>query len=265
MKPHYSVPIKDLLRLTIGRAADAVLPKTTRFVVLTSGRSGSNFLTSLMKSHRSIIQHGEIFGEFQLGSIRVQHRINRVGVTSYLDQRLGRMAFETATGVKILYGNLEPGYGDQHGIPGIEALSGHIANDPTLRIIHLVRKDKLAMLISTQLANKTQTWLAGNYDGESVTLPVDWVRSQFEWLETWENWVATTIPQVRVFNTTYEALVARNSDEVDRVFDFLGVPPAPVTSPMKKQLRRPKCEVVENYDALCEAFQGTRYAELFAE
>lgn len=265
MEPRYSMPIKNLLRLTIGRVADAVLPENTRFVVLTSGRSGSNFLASLMKSHRRIVQHGEIFGEFQLQSSEVRSNINRVGVTSYLDHRLERMAWEAATGVKILYGNLEPSYGDEWGIPGNDALSGHIASDPSLRVIHLVREDKLAMLVSARLASKTQTWLKGNYGGQSVTLPPDWVRSRFEWLETWENWVATAIPPSRVLQTTYEALVAQNSTEVDRVFESLGVPPAKVTSPLKKQLRRPKSEVVKNYRELCAEFRGTRYEELFAE
>ncbi len=265
MDPRLSMPIKNLLRLTIGRAADAVLPGTTRFVVLTSGRSGSNFLTSLMKSHRRIVQHGEIFGEFQLRSSLVRNHINRVGVTSYLDRRLERMTWEAATGVKILYGNLEPGYGENWGIPGNDALPGHISDDPDLRIIHLVREDKLAMLVSARLASKTRTWLKGSYGGQSVTLPADWVRSRFEWLETWENWVATAIPPDRVLQTTYETLVARQSPEVDRVFKFLGVPPATVTSPLKKQLRRPKSEVVRNYRELCAEFRGTRYEALFSE
>ena len=114
------------------------------------------------------MQHGEIFGEFQLKSSHVCRRINRVGVTAYLDQRLERMAFELATGVKILYGNLEPNYGRERGIPGTEALPRHIANDPSLRIIHLVREDKLATLISAKLARKTQQWQEGSYGGQSI-------------------------------------------------------------------------------------------------
>ena len=175
------------------------------------------------------------------------------------------MAFELATGVKILYGNLEPNYGRERGIPGTEALPRHIANDPSLRIIHLVREDKLATLISAKLARKTQQWQEGSYGGQSIGLPVDWVRSQFEWLEAWEDWVATTIPPSQVIQTTYESLVADTSAETNRVFEFLGVPPAQVTSPLKKQLRRPKLEVVENYRELSKAFRGTRYAPMFAE
>ena len=133
MQPGYSVPIKDLLHASIGAAASLILPPVKKFVILSSGRSGSNLLSSLMKSHPKVTQHGEVFGEFQLESQLVRRRINQAGACRYLDRRLGRMTTEEAAGVKILYGNLEARYGEVRGIPGNDALLGHLQTSPDIR------------------------------------------------------------------------------------------------------------------------------------
>lgn len=265
LKPGYTVPVKDLLRLTVGRASSLMLPDTKRFIVLTSGRSGSNLLVSLMNAHRGIRQHGEIFGEYQLGSRSVRRRINNAGAARYLDQRLERMAFELATGVKVLYGNMEAQYGRERGISGIEALPQSIVADSRLFVVHLVRMNKLATVVSAGLADKTRQWLHGSYGDQRIRLSVDWLQSRFEWLAEWEDWVHRAIPASRVLRTTYEDLVADTDGEIGRVFDFLGVPRAEVASPVKRQSRRSKSEVVENFAELRAAFHGTPYAPMFDE
>lgn len=265
MKPSYTVPAKDLLRLTVGRASSLMLPDTKRFMVLTSGRSGSNLLVSLMKAHRGIRQHGEIFGEYQLESKRVRRRINQIGVARYLDQRLERIAFESATGVKLLYGNMESQYGRERGIHGVGALPRHIAADPRLLVVHLVRRDRFATVISAGLANKTRQWLNGSYGGQRVRLPVEWVQSRFEWLEAWDDWVDQAIPPSRLLQINYETLVADTGAEIGRVFDFLGVRRTEVVSSVRKQRKRPKSKVVENFGELRAAFRGTPYAPMFDE
>ena len=265
LNPGFTMPVKDLLRLTVGRASNLMLPDTKRFIVLTSGRSGSNLLVSLMNAHRGIRQHGEIFGEYQLGSRSVRRRINHAGAARYLDQRLERMAFELATGVKVLYGNMEARYGCKRGIRGTEELPQRIVADSRLLVVHLVRMDKFATVVSAELADKTRQWLHGSYGDQRIRLSVDWVQCRFEWLAAWEDWVRRAIPASRVLRTTYEELVGNTDSEIGRVFDFLGVPRAEVASPVKRQRRRPKSEVVENFGELRAAFRGTPYAPMFDE
>lgn len=263
MDPKYAMLIKDALHKTVGITASLILPPVKKFVILSSGRSGSNLLASFMKSHPKIFQHGEIFGEFQLEYPSVRRRINRAGLGTYLDQRLSRMTTEEAAGVKILYGNLEPRYGEIRGIPGTDALMDHMLADPAIRIVHLRREDKLAMLISMRLANELSQWVSGSYGDTTVILPVDWVREQFAWLEGWEARIASHFPEDRLLDMSYEGLVADTSGEMARLVEFLELKAAPVSSRMSRQNKRSKAEVVENYAELCEAFAGTPYAPMF--
>lgn len=251
--------------MTVGAAASLVLAPVKKFVILSSGRSGSNLLTSFMKSHPRVFQHGEIFGEFQLESLSVRRRINRSGLGSYLDRRLGRLTIEEAAGVKILYGNLESRYGEVRGIPGTGELMDHMLADPSIRIVHLRREDKLAMLISMRLANELGQWVSGSYGDTTVTLPIDWVREQFAWLEGWETRIAEHFPSDRLFDMSYEGLVTDTPGEMARLFAFLNIEAAPVSSRMSKQNKRAKAEVVENYAELSAAFAGTPYARMFKE
>lgn len=264
MRPGISTPIRDLLHATVGAAASLALPPVKSFVVLSSGRSGSNLLSSLMKSHPKITQHGEIFGEYQLESRVVRRRIKQVGACAYLDRRLSRMTTERAAGVKILYNNLEARYGEVRGAPGTEKLLDHIAARRDLRVIHLVREDKAALLISNRLANELQRWTGGGYGDQTITIPVDWAREQIAYLESWNARITAAIPPDRLLAMTYEALAADPPTEMSSVFSFIGVEAAPVSTAMSKQNRRSKFEVVENIDELREAFGGTAHERYFA-
>lgn len=265
MQPQHSVLIKDILHSTVGRAASLFLPPVRKFVILSSGRSGSNLLATLMKSHPDVFQHGEILGEFQLESPFVRRRINRSGVNAYLDRRLSRLTAERLTGVKILYGNLEARYGQVRGIPGNETLLAHMLADPSIRLVHLRRRDKLALLISMRLAGELQNWTSGSYGDKTVEMPVDWVRDRFEWLEAWETRIAREAPRDRLLQMTYEDLTTDTPGEMARLFDFLDLEPAEVKSRMSKQNTRSKAEVVENFAELRTAFAGTLYEGLFED
>lgn len=265
MQPHFTVPIKDALHATVGTAASLFMPPVRKFAILSSGRAGSNLLKSLMKSHPEVFQHGEIFGEFQLESPSVRRRINKLGVGAYLDRRLSRMTTERLTGVKILYGNLEARYGKVRGIPGNEVLLPHMLADPSIRFVHLRRKDKLALLISLRLAGELHNWESGSYGDKTVEMPVDWVRDRFAWLESWEERIAQEFPEDRLLQMTYEDLSADTPGQMARLFEFLDLEPAEVKSRMSKQNTRSKAEVVENFAELKAAFAGTAYEGLFED
>ncbi len=263
MNPAHSVLIKDFLHVAAGRVSDIFLPELKKYAIISAGRSGSNLLVSLLKSTPKNIQHGEIVGEYQLQSATVRRRINKVGPTAYLDRRLSRMATEKLTGVKLLYRHLEDDYGEKYGIPGTGALIDHLLASEDIRVIHLCRKDRLAVLVSNRLAYETGEWVGGAYGGKTVVLPVDWVQENFTWLEGWENRIAEVFPRQRVLQMTYEELVSGTEEEMGRVFRFLELPASPVHSTMSRQNKRLKSEVIENYAELKEAFSGTRYASLF--
>jgi len=257
--------IKDGLQATAGKIADVFLPGLKKYVIVSAGRSGSNLLVSLLKSAPRNTQHGEVIGEFHLQSMAVRRRINKVGPAAYVARRLGRMTTENLVGIKLLYRHLESDYGEKFGIPGTGTVIDHLCSDDEIRVVHLRRRDKLAVLISTRLAYETGEWVGGSYGNQTVVLPVDWVQDRFSWLEHWEDRVARVFPEPRVLQMTYEDLVANTVEEMDRLFGFLEMPSSPVQSKMSRQNKRPKSEVIENYSELREAFSGTPYAPLFEE
>ncbi len=263
MRPHYSTLLKDILHRTVGKTAAAFSPPVKKFIILSSGRAGSNLLVSLMKSHPGIFQHSEILGEFQLESQLIRRRISKVGVNAYLDRRLSRIGFEKAIGLKLLYGNLEARYGEVRGVPGVEHLLEHVLKNPNIRVIHLRREDKLALLVSIRLANELRQWVSGGYGDTTIEMPVEWVTQKFEWLEAWEARIAQLFPASRLHQMTYEQLAGNTETEMRRLFSFLDLEPAETQSRMSKQNKRTKSEIIENFEELRSAFSGSRFAPLF--
>ncbi|WP_422050601.1 sulfotransferase [Shimia sp.] len=263
MKPANAALIKDCLHASAGRISDLFLPPVKKYAILSAGRSGSNLLVSLIKSIPKTRQHGEIIGEYQLQSAAVRRRITGAGAQSYLERRLSRMSNEDIVGVKLLYRHLESDYGEKFGISDTSGVLPYLRAAEDIRLIHLRRKDKLAVLISTRLAYESGEWVGGSYGDRTLELPVDWVRDRFEWLESWETRIAEAFPPSRLLQMTYEDLVAQKEAEMQRLCAFLDVPPAPFHSKMSKQNKRPKSEVVKNFAELKDAFAGTRYAPLF--
>lgn len=265
MKPWQSFLARDVLRATCGAPLDLVLPRTTPFVVISSGRSGSNLLSNLMRSHRRLVQHGEVFGEYLLESRYVRNSINRVGVRAHFDKRLRRMHFEKSTGIKILYENLQERYGNVRGIPGTEALLPHMQSRQDIRYIHLVRRDKFATLISSKLARAKGRWTGGDYGKLEVMIPPDWLAERFEFLETWENRVHASLFEQRYLKLVYEEMIEEREEAMRRVFEFLGLRCPELTTNMKKQNLRKKSQTVTNYFELKEFFSDTRFALFFDE
>jgi hypothetical protein len=63
----------------------------------------------------------------------------------------------------------------------------------------------------------------------------------------------------------YEDLARSRDDELRRIFAFLEVPFASVSTVMKKQIRTPAREVVDNYSQLKESFQHTPWRRFFEQ
>jgi len=62
-----------------------------------------------------------------------------------------------------------------------------------------------------------------------------------------------------MLETTYEAVVGNRDGVRERMADFLGVPPAHLTTPTLKINPYDVRQVLENCEALAEAFRGTAY------
>ena len=70
---------KDLLRASTGRLGDTFCSPSTKLVIFSRGRTGSNLLVSLLRSHPQIWHHHEIFGEYYLQHDFIRNEVNKLG------------------------------------------------------------------------------------------------------------------------------------------------------------------------------------------
>lgn len=257
--------VKDVLRATTGRAASLIAPPPQRFVILTNGRTGSNLLLALLKAHPRIRAHSEIFGEHQLEDRANRRRIRRRGALAHYRNALRPLGLERAIGLKMIYYQLERGYGEKRGVPDVWRVREAMLADPELRFIHLKRRDRLGRLVSNRLALASGRWEGGAYPGAPIEIDPAWARAELDRMEDWERAHDRLLPPERTLEMQYEALAADPQGEMDRVFRFLGLPPRPVRPPTRKQNTRPHRETVANYEELRSVFAGTAHAGLFAE
>ena len=158
---------KDLLRASTGRLGEALCPPSTKLVIFSRGRTGSNLLVWLLKSHPQIRHHGEVLGETFLRHDFYRNEINRIGVVPYFERVTRRFFTERVVGVKFLYYQLEPEYARRWNVPDIPNLLPVLEARKDLRIIHLKRRNRLATLVSWKLAQHTDRWEAFRAGGRS--------------------------------------------------------------------------------------------------
>lgn len=256
--------LKKTARLILG----GILPKPSRFLIVSRGRTGSNLLLSLLHSHRSIYMVSEAVGEWQLNDPEQRAEILRLGVVPYIEQCFGRTLFEAAVGIKTLYYQIEKEHGLQYGIPEMQEILAFLQSQQDIKIIHLKRRNRLQTLASNRVAKLTRKYRAEDQgslsdDKAKITLDTAECEQEFELIgekEAFYDEAFKNHPKLEVY---YENLVAGQVQECGRILDFLGVRRQPLKTTMKKQRTRPLSEVIENYEELKKYFSATEWARFF--
>lgn len=141
------------------------------FIILSYPRSGSTFLTVLLKSHREILMYGEIFNPYdnpskqqkyydQVEDFIPRHIFNaRSNFTSYfLEYLLSNSKNRTTIGFKLLRDQLC--MHDQ-----VQVL---IKDKPNMKKVILYRADILSVYTSYLIAAKLDTWTTVNTSGYQI-------------------------------------------------------------------------------------------------
>jgi LPS sulfotransferase NodH len=246
----------------------------TKFVVLSTQRSGSTWVVDMLNSHPRVLAYSELFmhggeGRPKWGTEQdllywqtfiAEKGGGRLRRQYWLWHYLGR-AFAArpgidAVGFKLMYSQLT-----RIAKPLMPALWLRRA-----RIVHLLRRNALDVVLSKKAGEARQGVLhARSGDG------VQPVRLQLDTDELLERMVAherqiegarvrfkhVGVPYQEVF---YEDLVANEKEGFDSLFRSLGVEPAPVSSSLQKVNPTAHEELIENYAEVRDALEGTRYA-----
>jgi LPS sulfotransferase NodH len=247
----------------------------TNFVLLTTQRTGSSWLITLLDSDPSIAAHGELFlrsGEpyppwgarnvkrFSHFSDRLRRKergFPRLRTFAYLDHLYQSDCDAQSIGFKLTYDQL---------VRHPEILFYCVKRG--VRVVHLVRRNLLDIVISRELMKQRGVAHAtSEHDRRLLRANLN-VRTLYVrlWnLDLQMSFCRTSLRTLRVANMeiAYEELLSERS-ALGSVLEFLGLAADGadrLTSPLMRLSDKTQSELVENYAAVSRALNGTRFAQ----
>ena len=210
----------------------------SRFVVLCQPRTGSSLLNSSLRQHPEIEMHGEVLNH------RYPHRMPQDGY-----QRL-RSALTTTTHPAVGC-NLHAFQPDRvwDGWRRWETAWQALADDHSIKVIHLQRHDTLAQMASWKIAHLLSRW---GQQTDIVDRPkIEISPDEYRWFRDWNRsvmeWRLSHLREHQVLPVTYESLCSDWEPTLARIQAYVGVRCIPLRQVTTRNERRPLYEVIENY------------------
>jgi LPS sulfotransferase NodH len=220
-----------------------------RFVILAQGRTGSTLLTSLLDSHPQIRCNDELLQRPRLAPLR------------YVDQ-VARKATLPWHGWHLKSEQLQWRQGGRPVGPFLDELEARGS-----KIIYLWRENVLEQCVSMFFAVASGAWhyRKGKQKKRVTELKID--PEELGKLMDQRNAVLESDRKLLSGREYCEINYERDlrTEEargaaLSRVQEFLGVQYHPLVSELRKSVNRPMHELLQNYDEIAEAFEGTPHA-----
>ena len=228
-----------------------------KFIIVSDERTGSNLLQMLLTSHSEIVCRGELLNPSD------EHRGSDFSnsnpilgpdddPTIYLQNTLNAHVPESvrAVGFRLQYSHARQG--------AWKKARDEIVIDKDIRIVHLTRENLLDRYLSYCLAMRNGRWIETHESppspDEMISLDLeDCVKdiARCEWYQDETEEIFSSHSRIHL---TYENLCANTELETRRVLQFLGVEYQPLQSPTKKQRRKKKREMIQNFEDLKSSF-----------
>ena len=213
----------------------------TRFVVLCQPRTGSSLLNASLRQHPEIEMHGEILNH------RYPHRLPQDGYKRLVS------ALSTSTHPAVGC-NLHAFQPDRvwDGWRRWESAWNALADDHSIKVIHLQRIDTLAQMASWKIAQLLSRWGRQDdiIDRPTIAISPDEYRWFRDWNRSVMEWRLSHLQGRSILPVTYESLCNEWEPALARIQDFIGVRCLPLRQVTTRNERRPLSEVIENYDDL---------------
>lgn len=242
----------------------------TKFVVLTRARSGSNLLIDALHHHSNVIAYNEvlhigggiIWGE-PFPNLHTTPEVLRLRIeepVGFLEKIIFRQypVWINAVGFKLHQSHLRRNAG----------VKDWLKDNMNLKVIHLVRRNRLASLVSAQIALIEKRWISktdNNKHGKTTRITLDHEQclqafQEFqEDMDGYERLLANHDCQ-RVY---YEDICSNFQDELDKIQSFLALNPQKLRTTNRRIRVKPLSEIIENYEELKKKFQNTPYIDYF--
>lgn len=220
-----------------------------KFIIITYARTGSNLLMSYMDSHKNVEAKGELFRNLEGKTTKQVWN----GFFNYKNRKISNAGF------KLFY--THPFHTDDRSVWEI------IENDRDIRIIHLVRKNKLRTYISGEIAKKTDKWTRKKNSKISTNdkrLEIDF--SDFETrvskIDQFEKEARERFKNHDFLEVCYEDLVSEKDNTMNAIFDFLSVERSLSKTSYKKQNSESLKDLVINFDDFVSNLSKSEFSYL---
>lgn len=243
-----------------------------RFIILGMGRCGTNLLASSLRSHRNIISFGEIFNNADHKRILWEYPgyVNTSTQVSLREEKpiefIDKSVFKpmprhiAALGFKLFY---------YHAREENWSCIWPYLRSSDISIIHVKRKNLLALQLSMSVAMRTKKWSTRSgtpsQKQNSFELPYDQCLNAFETISRWQDEADGFFDGKNRMTLFYEDLVKNYPAAMESVQSFLNVQIRPTSTPLKKQAKLPLHQSISNYNDLKERFSGSKWEHFFEQ
>lgn len=243
----------------------------TKFIILGTERTGSNFLRGILNSHSRIIAFGEIFRRFnEIGwdldfypKSKKLLKLLQKDPVRFLDSKLFGLYPKSmqAVGFKIFYSHAHENEW--------KSVWDYLKSLEGLKVIHLKRRNILRTLYSLKKAELTGKWIFDSPDerADKNVFPIDYNEclSFFQKIRTLENEYDDFFRHKDMLIINYEDLSQNYEQEIAKIEKLLGVSKENIFPVTYKQNKLPLSKAVENYAELKDRFKNTEWEQFFIE
>ncbi len=244
-----------------------------RFIILTTARSGSNFLRGLLNAHSQVIAFGELFrdpgaigwdlpryDEF-LQSPRLRRLAQRDPAAFVEREVFKTFPMQTkAVGFKIFYYHAQDA--------SRRDIWRYLRESRDISVIHLKRNNMLKNLLSLNKAFQTNNWTSTKGTREEklvLSLDPEECLKHFTWAQNVKQEYDGLFADHSKIDVIYEDLAGDTPGEFARIQRFLGIDLESCKPTTRRQSGQPLSEAVSNYFELKERFKGSPWESFFED
>lgn len=240
----------------------------TPYIILSSPRSGSNYLAYLLNNHPDVVAYGELYE---------RNAIHGLPARSDYYRSFWLLAYRDLFPAAFFHTHIFHSYPQNIRAVGFRLFYSQIADNPGvwrhtrtlrgLKIIHLVRENLLAQYASFRFAQETGIWssLQRNIsENKSIYLSPSECESFFQMESSAIHVYGQDVTGIEQIRVTYETLINKHKGELTRLQQFLGVRPMMLcATTLRKQNNSSLANVIVNFEELRQYFSGTKWTKFF--
>lgn len=236
----------------------------TKFIILSSPRSGTHMLRSCLQEHPDIVVQHELFNEAMAA-------FHPYPLTESAINIINHYAFIGGhDGIKARGFPLHEEQASDYKGKQWKDVWRIIRSMKEIKIIHLNRRNLLGRIISQATARDTQQWTLypnnkPRTKNTTFTIDADHVKEHFQILKKRYQQAKEIFSEHEMIDVCYEELCSDLKSEMVKIQNFLEVPFVDINPTTQKNPGKNIRETITNYNELKQYFKNTELAEYFDE